>query len=153
MTSRADCELTVGRLTVRFTRQGDRWGHTVFVDDAPALVSVEGAPDEAWPASPPLQEIHEQDLPDGRKAIFGVGMAGRSHWSLSVTTEGDALLFEAACRAFGEQGPLGSVYERLLPEPVVAALLDTSLLDERIRVRMAPASAPQSAWSWRITAP
>lgn len=150
--SRPDCELSAGRVAVRFAHRGDRWGHAILIDGQMVLTSAEGTPEEAWPASPPLQELHEQALADGRRAIFGVGMAGRSHWSLSVTADGDRLVFEAACRAFGERGPLGSGYQiapRHAP-PALSVSPGTRITRGDDRLRIAPDDAATPTWSWSV---
>ena len=57
---RDGARLRAGRLAVVFQRRGDRIGHRiVFAGDTVEhllLESVEGNPDEPWPASPALQE-------------------------------------------------------------------------------------------------
>jgi hypothetical protein len=82
------------------------------------LESLEGpaAPggDPRWPASPVFTEVSRMDVA-GRPAILGVGCAGRSHFSASITihpTLPDTLLFEIACRLHEPPGPLGSTYAR-----------------------------------------
>ena len=112
--------LAAGRLQIEFFRQGDRYAHRISLagDDRPVelLVSVEGGghvdgpnpnrpdcdyADDAWPASPPFQELRIEPRSDGRQVALLVGMAGRSHWSASV--EADPQLgrftFDVACRA------------------------------------------------------
>jgi hypothetical protein len=113
--------IPVGRLQLVFHWQGDRYGHRLELapDGArasvawrPFLESVEGSPDDAWPASPPLQECHVEPRPDGRTVALLVGRAGKSHWSLSVLCDpaSSGLLFEVACRLAGEPPWLGSRY-------------------------------------------
>lgn len=65
------------------------------------LQSIESGSDVAWPVSPPLQQIHRQSFADGREVVFGVGMAGRGHWSASFTLVPDlrCWIVELACRA------------------------------------------------------
>jgi len=102
---------------VVFTRRGDRYAHSVFrvstsEEGTPSgllLDSIEGTPDDAWPASPALKELHFEDRADGRLLV---GMAGKSHWSLSVELDvarGD-LVFDVACRLRGMPARLGSRY-------------------------------------------
>lgn len=113
--------IPVGRLQLVFQWQGDRYGHRLDLAPgdaratgaAPAfLESVEGRPDDAWPASPPLQECHVEPRADGRTVALLVGRAGKSHWSLSVLCDPatSGLLFEVACRLAGEPKWLGSRY-------------------------------------------
>ncbi|RMF36881.1 MAG: hypothetical protein D6753_18655 [Planctomycetota bacterium] len=63
--------------------------------------------------SPPLQQIHAQDFGDGRRVIFGVGMAGRGHWSASFTLvpELESWIVELACRSPVAPTWLGNTYQ------------------------------------------
>jgi hypothetical protein len=124
-----------------FFRAQDRIAHRVEVAAGggyePLLESAEGSPEEPWPASPALQQVHFQPTPDGRQAALLVGMAGRSHWSASVEVSGDgaAAVIEVACRAKSRPDWLGSTYrllaqrtgqaslDQLLPEAEAAAVL------------------------------
>ena len=97
--------ISAGREKLVFDWLGDRFGHRMWLEEpgrrpGPLLDSVEGAPDELWPASPPLQEFHVETRGPGQLVALLVGRAGRSHWSLSVLcdAEREALWFEAACR-------------------------------------------------------
>lgn len=116
-----------GRVRAVFERHGDRWSHTIeFTSDnrEPLVImkAIEGTPEEEWPASPAIQELHCQTQSDGTVAAMGVGMAGRSHWSLSCRalftdkqrTVG-VLHFDMACRVKERFQRLGSSY-RILPE-------------------------------------
>jgi hypothetical protein len=108
--------LAAGRLVVEFTWSGDRWTHRVGPAGGPAWTSVDGpasnAADPRWPASPVLVELALVEAAGG-PAVVGVGLAGRSHFSLCVTPHpagGERLLFEAACRIHEPAGWLGSTY-------------------------------------------
>lgn len=108
-------EAGVARLV--FSRAGDRYAHRLEVGASSRVVfsSIEGTPDEEWPASPALQELHEHVGADGMPVALLVGMAGKSHWSLtaqvrlideiSVRAE-----FDVACRASRTPTLLGSEY-------------------------------------------
>jgi len=76
--------------------------------------SIEGTPEEDWPPSPPLQELHLEARPDGKQLALLVGMAGTSHWSLSVEFDAAAgtAVFDVACRVKRAPGGLGSRYRR-----------------------------------------
>ncbi len=111
--------IVIGRLRLVFAWRGDRFGHALQMSghdaDAPEttlLVSVEGSQDEAWPASPVLQEFHWEPRAGGQSVALLVGRAGRSHWSLSVLCDParETCLFEAACRVSHEPERLGSSY-------------------------------------------
>lgn len=103
------------RLWVEFARLGDRFVHTVYGAVGKRMetvvVSVEGTDLENWPASPALQQLSIEHREQGEVALL-VGMAGRSHWSLSVEAERGrgTLLFDAACLARERPEQCGSCY-------------------------------------------
>jgi hypothetical protein len=103
-------------LRVKFERAGDRFAHRIFwsVPDGSrgVLISQNGGPQETWPASPALQSLHTETRPGGGLAAMLVGMAGRSHWSMSVEADGagNRLLFDVACRVQERPGWLGNTY-------------------------------------------
>lgn len=148
MRERESClRLAAGSWQVSFERAGDRWRHFVTAADQPRFASVEGpaaaTADPRWPASPVLTEVSLVAV-GGRPAILGVGRAGRSHFSASVTAHPhlpDTLLFEIACRVQEPPGPLGSTY----------------VAPDGTTVRVGPAAASLSAglpatvqWRYRI---
>ncbi len=99
-----------------FTWVGDRWTHAVQLANGRRWHSTEGSAslgcDPRWPPSPPLTEVSLVEV-GSRGALLGVGLAGRSHFSLSVVAcslRGDTLLFEVACRIHEPAGWLGSTY-------------------------------------------
>ncbi|MBI3465753.1 MAG: hypothetical protein HY000_22275 [Planctomycetes bacterium] len=130
-----------GGLRVVFARAGDRFSHTIGyvarsasdfrlptsdfrsptsdLHFVPLLESIEGTPDDAWPASPPLQSLHCEDRPDGKQLALLVGMAGRSHWSLSLELDPalGTVTCDVACRLHDEPGALTSTY-RIVQTPV-----------------------------------
>ncbi len=79
------------------------------------LESIEGTPDQNWPPSPPLQELHLESRPDGKQLALLVGMAGTSHWSMSVEFDPHAgrAIFDVACRVKREADGLGSCYQSI----------------------------------------
>ncbi len=118
-----------GRLRIEFSRQADRFGHVILLVEGdaarPILSSVEGSGRDLWPLSPVLQQIHVEDRSDSlgrasrrdsateRHVALLVGMAGRSHWSLSVepVIATAALVFDVACRVSAAESPdLRSTY-------------------------------------------
>src|SRR6185295_1070567 len=122
--SAPECEvLQCGELRAEFSRAGDRFSHVVSVLDdeqwIPLFASIEGTPDDAWPVSPPWQEITREALSIGQPSLLLVGMAGKSHWSMCVLSElaGDCLRFDVACRVRTPPGPLASTYRLLAPAP------------------------------------
>jgi hypothetical protein len=118
-------------LRVVFRRLGDRFAHRVELvvgsHSAPILESLEGEPDDPWPPSPPLQELHFEDRPAGQRVALLVGRAGASHWSLSV--EWDPLSarfsFDVACRVRSAPERLGSRY-RLPSAATVSGPIDAA---------------------------
>ena len=103
-----------GKLGVlKFNWHVDRYHHCWEFDASePSLTSVESSSADAWPTSPPLQQIHQQSFADGREVVFGVGMAGRGHWSASFTLIPDlkCWIVELACRSSQEPEQLASTY-------------------------------------------
>lgn len=113
-----ETSLAAGRWRIDFARGGDRLAHAISwcpLDGEPLLFvsSREGAGDENWPSSPPLQELHVERRSDDLTVALLVGMAGSSHWSLVVEAHARAerLVFEAACRVHTAPERLGSTYE------------------------------------------
>lgn len=107
-------------LRVAFYQQGDRYGHVVATVVkastgqevvTPLLVSKEGTASESWPPSPPLQSLSIEQRATGAVALL-VGMAGSSHWSMSVEAHAESgqMKFDVACRAASSTDWLGSIY-------------------------------------------
>jgi hypothetical protein len=124
--------LEAGPLRIVFPWHVDRYAHEIWLRDGidwiRVLASVEGSPEEAWPASPPFQSLEIADRAATPVALL-VGMAGKSHWSASVEMDGRARLvrFEVACRVReGDVGTLGSTY-RHCPGPVPCDALAVEL--------------------------
>jgi hypothetical protein len=118
------CEqlLRVGDLGVRFRFQKDRYAHEILLANGDkwttVLASVEGSSADDWPASPPLQSLHVESRPGNGQVALLVGMAGHSHWSMSVELDPAAarITFDVACRTRGRPlGQLGSRYKALHP--------------------------------------
>ena len=120
-------------LRVVFRRLADRYAHRVeSIGPGGVLAlaeSIEGSPDELWPASPPLQELHFEHRSDDRQLAFLVGRAGANHWSLSIELDAAAgkITFDAACRVHSAPERLGSSY-RLLAHEVGPAISGASLI-------------------------
>jgi hypothetical protein len=106
-------------LRVDFQRRGDRYAHQVSrffsAGTGGLLISQEGEPDDAWPSSPALQSLHLETRSGGTQTAMLVGMAGRSHWSMSVEADAERnrLLFDVACRIHEPPIWLGSAYDSL----------------------------------------
>jgi hypothetical protein len=89
-------------LVCRFQKSGtsDRWENQWLVrrsdEDFLLLSSVEGDDGSNWPPSPPFQDLSKEDL-GHTIAVMGVGMAGKSHWSVAVSQEKNCLVADYAC--------------------------------------------------------
>ena len=120
-----------GRLRLRFVRLGDRVHHTVeWLDPAMAATALiesregqasagqtsAGLSSDNWPASPPLQQLLIEPRGVAGHVALLVGMAGRSHWSLSIEPLADRVgfRFDAACRIGGPPAWLGHTW-RIVP--------------------------------------
>lgn len=110
---------------LRFSRLEDRYVHQVFASDTTTnedlllISSVDGSPDDAWPPSPPLQDVHQQSI-GNLPVIMAVGMAGGAHWSAACSLEQPSsqslrFHFDLACRTNGPAGWLGSTYLNSIP--------------------------------------
>ena len=113
---------TLPQLAIEFYWESDRWRHAIgWLDQDDQfgvwLRSLEGSPAESFPPSPPLQDLDLHQLPGGDAAL-GVGMAGKSHWSFSISIlpceSGDYFLADHAClekpTVVGQEYWLGSSY-------------------------------------------
>jgi hypothetical protein len=116
----------IGRICVKFSWNIDRWHHCFQIDQKNYLQSVEkdgitqnnrsqtvphGISD-TWPASPVITEVTPTEAM-GHPALVAIGLAGRSHFSASLTAsqaEEDSILVEVACRAQEAPKWLGSTY-------------------------------------------
>lgn len=76
------------------------------------LESLEGQSGDIWPGSPPLQQLLIESRAEAGHVALLVGMAGRSHWSLSVEPLADRIgfRFDAACRLSGPPEWLGHAW-------------------------------------------
>ncbi len=106
---------TEGWIEVSFTFIQDRFAHHVQwfsgATHLALLSSCEGDDEQPWPPSPPMQQLDGAAV-HGGKAILGVGLAGQSHWSLSVCVQEQAkrIEWDVACRVAGQPQWLGSTY-------------------------------------------
>jgi len=142
------------QLEVRFEWIGDRFQHQVRQGDDSLLVSIEGNADQAWPDSPPLQQLSHEHL-EGRDVVLGVGAAGKSHWSLCVmpiegADETPALRFEWACRTTESQPHLRSSYEGSSAKMTLnpGETSDCEKTEIGFTIRPDESSAPTKTWQW-----
>jgi len=100
-----------------FQRRQDRYAHWIEAvqndEKEIVLASLEGDELDAWPTSPPLQQLSFERRPDGSTVALAIGMAGTSHWSLSVEVDPHSLAteFDVACRCVQRPEALGSRYK------------------------------------------
>ena len=102
-----------GSLDVNFRWVGDRYVHEIRQSNGASLCEhIEGEPSD-WPAAPPIQQLSLEEI-SGSPVALGVGLAGKSHWSISVeiakTHEHACLVFDCACRVKETPQFLGSAY-------------------------------------------
>lgn len=106
-------------LQVHFAWRQDRHVHAIglMIDGTsiPVFESVEGTSVDIWPPSPPLQQLSVEELRPAIQVALLVGMAGKSHWSMSVEPAADraAFIFDVACRSRDAAEQLGSGYSLL----------------------------------------
>lgn len=76
------------------------------------MESVEGTADDPWPPSPALQQLSVENRSQKRQVALMVGMAGQSHWSVSIENEPEErkLTFDVACRIAEMSTQLGTQY-------------------------------------------
>ena len=98
-----------GQATVEFHWSNDRFDHYIRIGEL-TLRSIAGSAQDTWPASPPLQQLSLEEI-ESREIAFGVGLAGTSHWSVSVEPTEDGFRFDWACRTKEPPGFLGTTYE------------------------------------------
>ena len=72
-----------GLLPTTIQSQIERYAQRLFVDEMEVKNSVEGEADRAWPASPPLQQLSLQCIPNA-SVILGVNIAGAGHWNTGL---------------------------------------------------------------------
>ena len=141
------------RLRVEFVRRGDRYGHIVQIAAGdtvrPLFATVEGTPANPWPPNPVLQNLliedRESSTIGARRVGLLVGMAGSSHWSLSVEPDETvaAFVFDAACRvAATELSNLQSTYHPFLTARLVDERRYELVVDDTWLIRFSPYSPP-----------
>jgi hypothetical protein len=126
---RPPVRIAAGSIAATFTWAGDRWVHRIVPGPAGENDGYESydipwppADDPRWPTSPVLVELSWVAVPraaapggrpGGERAVVGVGLAGRSHFSASIAPDpraADTLRFEIACRLHEPPVWLGSTY-------------------------------------------
>src|SRR6202142_1382734 len=160
-TMRSAASLGTDVLRVVFQRNGDRYEHRIIASkpdgSTVTLASQEGQPDDSWPPSPPLQSLNLETRPNGNQTIMLVGMAGRSHWSMSVEADlsRNHLAFDIACRVRERPVWLGSTYQTLDQHGLAGLpnLLSLVAWNGERREEIIAAEFDRSSGSLRIPAP
>jgi len=101
-------------ICVEFYRFGKQFGHRIgfhgFNGQPIFANTVETFSDPVWPDAPPVQDVHFEER-GSSQVLLGLGMAGKSHYSVSICSNTrDELKFEFACHLKENPGFLGSVY-------------------------------------------
>lgn len=91
-----------GGLSVVFAWQTDRYAHVITATGERRLISVEGTPQDDWPASAAISQLSTETI-DGRPTVLGVGCSGTTHFSVSVQLDeaadgGPVIRFDWAAR-------------------------------------------------------
>ncbi len=124
--------LSAGVLCVRYRRLGDRLAHEIGTLDGdsfyPVLESIEGTPADAWPVSPPMQQIVEESIGASLcPVLLGVGLSGNGHWSIAIESQyASSLKFDVACKNSKESIGFGSRY-RVSTEWIVASATSSEI--------------------------
>lgn len=133
-----------GMARVEFFQVADRIAHRVLIEcegRSVAWESIEGNDLQNWPPSPPYQEVSLERIGDQDVALL-VGMAGKSHWSLSVDIDPirASVRFDVACRIAVEPEFLGSKYR---------GSMDSVICDSATIIESSEDSSGQYSWSAR----
>lgn len=117
--------------SVSFEKLPDRFSHRIEFSNSEQeilLASEEGSSDQIWPLSPALQELHFESRSE-TDVLLAVGMAGDSHFSLSVESNRiNELRFEFACRFKKHPEFIGSTY-KLAGESTGISLLENDFFE------------------------
>ncbi len=115
-----------------------------------------------WPPSPPLQQLSIEPRPDKEQVALMVGMAGKSHWSMSAETDRRRrrIVLDVACRLTQSPQWLGSTYQVigapvLTPHawspppsaPQFGGLRSVSLI---VQAEILQGAAEQAGDAWRV---
>jgi hypothetical protein len=120
--------LETDEVRVEHVRSNDRFAHRILIRCGdrwlPVLESVEGTAADAWPQSPPWQQIVQESVgPNGEDVLLGVGLSGNGHWSIAIDrkhvngSEGSTsqsqlgLRFDIACKISKGADFLGSTWQ------------------------------------------
>lgn len=152
---------------LEFFWQQDRFAHRVVrqleTEREICLQSQEGTPQQIWPPSPPFQSI-SVETQDSRQVALLVGMAGKSHWSASVSpvpAPQAGWEFDVACLAKQPPQWLGSLYQFTdVPqsivqlEPIENCLLEAGSTPQHLTLRcdFPSKETPRTLrWKYRIS--
>lgn len=158
-------DLRRNRLQVAFAWSDDRYAHIVSLltsengEPTRILQSIEGTAEDAWPPSPPVQQLVPHHMESG-ETFLGVGQAGTAHWSLSVEPLPKPVVgyhFELACRVTRGPEYIGSRLQMLLRDvhwtedfQGVSPSLNTAFCGARLRLAV---EADCSRLTWESSQP
>ncbi len=134
--------LSAGALSVRYSKVRDRLSHTIgiVVEDSyiPWLESIEGSEEEAWPVSPPMQQMVEECFtPGASPVLLGVGLSGNGHWSTAIETQNTGeLKFDIACKNSKSSTWFGSQYLLLIPTQPSIRPNSIEIFAKRVRMEL-----------------
>lgn len=143
---------------VEFFRAADRIAHQVRIqrNEGPSTTweSLEGHDLQHWPPSPAFQEVSIERIGDRDVALL-VGMAGKSHWSLSVDIDPKrgSIRFDTACRISVDPDYLGSRYTGPTDSVICdsATMIDTSEDSWSARPESIDAPSATIRWAYEFT--
>ena len=131
-----------GLATVSFFAIEKQFGHEIRIerDGKKIVLRTDDQIAASWPPAPPLQDIHFEERENGQ-LLFGVGMAGNTHYSLSIAAEKTTLKFEFAAFVKNEPGFVGTSYR--MDQSVDCQLITGLLFPHK---NSQPISADQSSF-------
>lgn len=121
-----DGEIRVG---VQFYRIENRFGHQIdmSVGDQSCELRTCDEINSDWPPAPPIQDVHFEDRGE-TQLLFGVGMSGKTHYSVSIASKnGNELVFEFAAHIKDAPRFLGTSYTVEPRDTEVGDILDSKI--------------------------
>ena len=121
-----------GGLSVVFLWRTDRYAHVIEATANRHLLSIEGTPNDDWPASAAISQLSTENI-DGRPTILGVGCSGTTHFSVSVQLDeacdsGPMIRFDWAARLAKPLGAdrIAQLHVQVLPSKAPLAWLGST---------------------------
>ena len=135
---------------IRFHWDEIRFDHVVELG-SDAAACQEDQDGNAWPISPPLQQVSIEQI-NGRPCALAVGAAGTNHFSLSIQPTDDGFYFEWACRLKTSPQRLGTQYRpsELRFQPDDDSKVTHSKAHMRIEPKHLGADALTARWGYQV---